>query len=77
MENLKPCPFCGGEGKIKAAKKDCLGFVIWCECKECYAQAGGYCPDIKNEDRTIEEIDFCRKEAVKAWNKRANDEGVD
>ena len=22
MENLKPCPFCGGKAKVKAAKKD-------------------------------------------------------
>ena len=33
MENLKPCPFCGGTGKIKATKKDYIGFTIWCECK--------------------------------------------
>ena len=34
MEKLKPCPFCGGTGKIKAAKKDYIGFTIWCECKK-------------------------------------------
>lgn len=35
MEKLKPCPFCGGTGKIKATKKDYIGFTIWCECKKC------------------------------------------
>lgn len=74
MEKLKPCPFCGGKGKIKAAKKDRVGFTIWCECEECYAKTGGYCPEIKDEDCAIEEIDFCRKAAVEAWNRRANDE---
>lgn len=50
MENLKPCPFCGGKGKVKAAKQDYVGFTIWCECEKCCAQSGGYCPDIKDED---------------------------
>lgn len=73
-EELKPCPFCGGEAKIKAASKEYIGFTIWCECKNCYAQAGGYCPDMKKEDTAIENIDSCRNKAVEAWNRRANDE---
>lgn len=51
-EELKPCPFCGGECKIKAAEKEYIGFTIWCECENCHAQASGYCPDMKNE-RTV------------------------
>ncbi len=27
-EKLKPCPFCGGECKIKAAEKEYIGFTI-------------------------------------------------
>lgn len=72
MENLKPCPFCGGKGKIKAAKGDHAEFAIWCECENCYAQSGGYSADIKNEDLAIENIDSCKNEAVEAWNRRAS-----
>ena len=74
MEKLKPCPFCGGEGKVKAAKKDYMGFTIWCECEKCCAQSCGYCPDIKDEDCAIENIDSCRNKAIEAWNRRANDD---
>lgn len=77
MENLKPCPFCGGKGKVKATKKDYVGFTIWCECTKCYAQSGGYCPDLKNEDLALENIGNCADKAIKAWNRRANDEKTD
>lgn len=74
MEKLKPCPFCGGEGKLKAAKKDSVGFTIWCECKKCHATIQGVCPNMKDEDFALEHIDFCRDDAIRAWNRRANDE---
>lgn len=77
MEKLKPCPFCGGVGKVKAAKKDYVGFIIWCECEKCHAQAGGYCPDIKHEDSAIENIEFCKSKAIEAWNRRANNGKTD
>ena len=72
-EKLKPCPFCGGECKIKAAETEYIGFTIWCECGNCHAQASGYCPDMKKEDTAIANIDSCRNKAVEAWNRRAND----
>ena len=71
MENLKPCPFCGGKAKVKAAKKDYVGFMIWCECGKCYAQSGEYCPDLKSEDLAIENISNSTDKAIKAWNRRA------
>ena len=76
-EKLKPCPFCGGECKIKAAKKEYIGFTIWCECENCHARASGYCPDMKKEDTAIVNIDSCRNKAIEAWNRRANDEKID
>lgn len=74
MKNLKPCPFCGGKGKIKAAKRDYIGFAIWCECEKCSARVDGYCPDLKNENIALENIDSCRDEAIKSWNRRVNSE---
>ena len=76
-EKLEPCPFCGGECKIKAAKKEYIGFTIWCECENCHARASGYCPDMKKEDTAIVNIDSCRNKAIEAWNRRANDEKID
>ena len=77
MEKLKPCPFCGGKGKVKAAKKDNVGFTIWCECEKCHAIISGYCPYMKDEDFVLENIDACRNDAIKAWNRRANNGKTD
>lgn len=71
-EELKPCPFCGGEAKIKAANKN-YGFTIWCQC-ECGARTVGYCPYTDNEDSSLESIESCKNSAVEVWNRRANNE---
>lgn len=69
-EKLLPCPFCGGEVSIKARDKRDVGFTIWCECSKCHAETSGYCPDINNEDNSIENIENCKQLAIQAWNKR-------
>lgn len=70
-EELKPCPFCGGKAKVKAANKTCTGFTIWCACK-CGARTEGFCPDTNKEDDTMENIEGCKKRAAEAWNRRAS-----
>ena len=74
-EELKPCPFCGREAKIKAAIKS-YGFTIWCAC-ECGAKTEGFCPDTNKEDDTMENIEKCKKRTIEAWNRRANDGKID
>ncbi len=39
-EELRPCPFCGGKAKVKAAKGDYTGLTVWCACN-CGARTGG------------------------------------
>ena len=70
MEKLKPCPFCGGAGKVKAAEKDDVGIIILCARKSCNARTGGYCPNIRHEDSAIENIDYCKSKAIEVWNRR-------
>ena len=54
MDNLKPCPFCGGEAEaIEYHKTD---YTIM--CKTCYAEIGWR----------------KKKEAIAAWNRRAEPE---
>lgn len=74
-KELKPCPFCGREAKIKAVIKS-YGFTIWCAC-ECGAKTEGFCPDTNKEDDTMENIEKCKKRAIEAWNRRANDGKID
>lgn len=61
---LKTCPFCGGNASIKATTKKSSGFTIWCECNNCYARTEGYCPDIENEDNSVENIEQCKIKAI-------------
>ena len=64
----------GGEAAIKAIYKSC-GFTIWCQCKDssCDARTVGYCPNISEEDRALENIESCKNKAAEAWNRRVND----
>ena len=67
MEQLKPCPFCGGEAKVMVAAYKGVAYV---ECLKCSAMMGrtsqmgstyrdGFWAHIASSE-----------EAVKAWNRR-------
>lgn len=59
MEQLKPCPFCGGNAKMMCV--ECMYFhIYWARCTECNAE-------IKAPETDV-------KQAIDAWNRRANDE---
>lgn len=73
MEKLKPCPFCGGEAKISAGKKDGFKFVIWCEREKCYANSTGYVPTLDNSDLALGNIESCKNNAIEAWNRRVKE----
>ena len=57
-QKLKPCPFCGGEAKLKIIPKY-YGDIYWVKCEECNAETPS---------------DFEKDEAIEAWNRRANDD---
>lgn len=73
MEELKKCPFCGGEAKVKMKNKDYCGLTIYCECENCYAKLPGYCPNMKDENRALDSIFNCKKQAMQAWNRRVEE----
>lgn len=65
MENeLKPCPFCGGEAQY-LCRNGAHGSIVACViCRDCGAQGASYC--VRD--------DICAKdEAIKAWNRRWKD----
>lgn len=64
MEELKKCPFCGGEAKLFMNHKKITGLTLWCECQSCYAKTTGYCP---KDD--LESFEQCKELALKAWNR--------
>lgn len=73
MEELKKCPFCGGEASVKMEHKHSIGWTIWCTCNKCHAETSGYCPDLSKEHRALDNIDDCKKLAIKEWNRRVEE----
>lgn len=73
-EELKPCPFCGGIGKVYAKKKDDIGLTIWCECEKCHAKTQGYCPNGEHEECALDNIEYSKNKAINLWNGRAGNE---
>lgn len=63
-ENLKPCPFCGGEGEIEYEYVDGYyqKYYSWVHvvCQKCYATIG----------RTYDDRDRSKRYAIKTWNTR-------
>lgn len=67
MEELKPCPFCGELPEIRSDTISEGGEVIWYGW---YAEH--VCPSFKYGYNRLRAGYGCtRKEAVKAWNRRA------
>ena len=56
LPKIKPCPFCGGEGKTFIRDWDDGTQSLWIECQSCGAEAG-HCGN--------------EQEAIEAWNTRA------
>lgn len=62
MDKLKPCPFCGGEWKLRETTygNNIDAYFVWCANPRC-------------DVRPITKYRRFRKEAIEAWNRRAND----
>lgn len=66
MAELKPCPFCGRKPKVKMLYYPTGGECI-IECKPIFRKAH------KQILRCCANIDRAEKEAIEAWNRRAED----
>lgn len=60
MAELKPCPFCGSSAiALRKMPWTWVGEELWeCKCKQCAVRMG---------------LQYSRKKAVEAWNRRAED----
>nr|DAF22419.1 MAG TPA: restriction alleviation protein [Caudoviricetes sp.] len=76
MEELKPCPFCGGKPVLKFEKRSSCGRgrVIRVECTKCYVGIYGYSPDLNCEETALDNIENCKRNAIRDWNRRASDD---
>lgn len=68
FNDIKNCPFCGGEAKLvpksKTYFKGNQEYTCWIECKQCHCRSGRFL--FIQYDSTHE----ARMKAVEAWNSR-------
>ena len=69
MEELKKCPFCGGEAKTKGKVKD-GSYAIWCECVNCGSRTISFWPSMGDENLSLVNIEMCKSRAAENWNNR-------
>ena len=65
MDELKNCPFCGGEAEIKATDGR-YGIFVCIACSICDAQAKRF--KVRNDDEVL--TGGAAKKAVLFWNRR-------
>ena len=77
MENLNPCPFCGGEAVFKVGcKKGRITLRI--ACKGCHAKSKRYYSEMSSKEyETQANFEVIKKKAMEAWNRRANNGKTD
>lgn len=80
MEELKPCPFCGGEAELRHwySGFDSFSGVSYDKytviCKICRANI---CNSVEGarfrKDTCMQELEDCERKTVKEWNRRVYD----
>lgn len=63
LVELKPCPFCGGDGKLTGNERD--GFHAG--CSQCFCEVG----EAFDRDAMPDHMFRTKDEAIAAWNTRA------
>lgn len=75
MAKLKPCPFCGGEGKLKKgfpSQQKTGQRMAFVQCSKCMAKTQTF------YQMPFERWDSVIQQAIKAWDGRAGDpDGTD
>ena len=69
-DELKPCPFCGGEAKLKHGyrrKGEKFGNKAYVQCKKCGCKTLLYSQSAYERWQTVDEI------AIHAWNQRCKE----
>lgn len=75
MEDLKRCPFCGGDADYvqREVRKTGLPFVF-VQCVECNAQTKAFFTDNINGDYGNQELaDILKRRAANSWNRRSDE----
>lgn len=72
MNELKPCPFCGGEAELKRKQFD-ASEAAWIECKSCGAMSTVWAIGLNKIPPRARIGDGCFSPVRNAWNRRVED----
>jgi Lar family restriction alleviation protein len=79
-EELKPCPFCGGEAYTKVVSRDYMqtGYSIGAEvgCQKCNFHMRGDSIFEVDEFMNMKMVSEGAQHVIENWNRRANDDMV-
>ena len=67
MNELRPCPFCGGEAQLKTQEVDYGLCGAWVYCTNCQAKTNY----MNTHEMVIHKSSIAQ--AIEAWNRRADD----
>ncbi len=75
MDELKKCPFCGGEAEMCNSMDKLLGKFWYIRCKKCYSRGSGIYESGRNLEPEEEyaAIKGAWENAIEAWNKRVGE----
>lgn len=78
MSNIKPCPFCGGDGElVKVSRGYDMGHLkdaFRCGCWNCNIYSAQYQSDIyQDDDGDVITVKNGASLAIEAWNTRSDD----
>lgn len=75
MDDLKPCPFCGGEAELIDSRLSVITKpVFYVECTSCNCIVGRRI--MITSARKGKEYFGAKEDAIEAWNRRVSDESV-
>lgn len=71
MNELKPCPFCGGEAELKRKQFTVVeSEAVWVVCKDCGAMSTVFSIGLHRIPPRAKNSDDCFSPVINAWNRR-------
>lgn len=75
MNELKPCPFCGGEAKLQRTQHPKIeNEAAWIECSNCGAMSNIFAVPLHRIPPRAKVGSVCFEPIRKAWNRRVTNE---
>lgn len=76
MNELKPCPFCGGAPKLHRQEMDGMEH-IWIQCQDCGASSRIFTAKVGTVPPRAKATDYYFTKVLAAWNRRVTDVNTD